>query len=218
MVVLEDIRVGNYFILDNKEVIEVQEKDFAFIPDLCELLAPLPINYDRLRKLGFESHPAMRKWIKAAPNGTHIYLKEAPKGKWTIQLEDVEKVRVIDYIHELQNFYFWLFSEPLQKPKPKGNEPLKPTHSILKSFFVSRSKNRDEREQKPPVQPYYLSWDCQYLISTSPAIMWEITDDNFVFIYAGKKWGLKLIQGMATNQHDEMALTWLKEYLKSVIS
>ena len=217
MVVLEDIRVGNYFILDNKEVIEVQERDFAFIPDLCDLLAPLPINYGRLRKLGFDSFPSINRWMKAAPNGTHIYLKEGPKGKWVIQLENVEKVRLIDYIHELQNFYFWLFSEPLQKPKPKGSEALKPNHSVLKSFFVSRSKNRDGREQKPPVQPYYLSWDCQFLICTSPAIMWQIIDDNPAFEYAGKKWGLKLIQGGATTQNNEMAVTWLKDYLRTVI-
>lgn len=217
MVVLEDIRVGNYFIFDNREVIEVQEKDFTFIPALAELLTPLPINYDRLRKLGFENHPGMDKWYKASPDGKHIYLRQQGSSRWMVQFEQMEKVRVITYVHELQNLYFWLFSTPLQKPAPKEKITLKPTHSFVRSFFVNRGRGRQDREPIPPVQPYYLSWDCQFLVCTSPAIMWQIIDDNYAFEYAGRRWGLKLVLGMATNQHDEMATDWLKDYLKKVL-
>lgn len=217
MVALEDIRVGNYFIFDNREVIEVQEKDFTFIPALAELLTSLPINFDRLRKLGFENDPAIGKWLKASRGGKHIYLKQQGGGKWVVQFELVEKVRVISYVHELQNFYSWLFSAPLQKHEPRGKKILKPTHTFIRSFFVNRGKGRKDQEQVQPVQPYYLSWDCQFLVCTAPAIIWRIIEDNYAFEYAGRRWGLKLVLGMATHQHDEMASDWLKKYLKGMM-
>lgn len=39
--------------------------------------------------------------------------------KWILQYGNDEMIRFIDYLHELQNIYYWLFAEPLQRSSSK---------------------------------------------------------------------------------------------------
>jgi hypothetical protein len=214
MVELDDIRKGNYFQL-GKGLCEISLEDYPFLHELSRDLIPLSINSQRLHRLGFESIPGsrMNRWQKASSYGKLMFLKAGVKNQWIIQFGEDEKVRIIDYIHELQNIYYWLFGEPLQRPQKKEREVLKPKHQIISDFIL---ENKRPQHFAVQIQPFYLSWDCMFLMCTKPYIIWQIVDDNPLFEYGGKKWGVKLLSGQASNYHDDQAVHFLREYVKTI--
>jgi hypothetical protein len=54
-----------------------------------------------------------------------VFLKAASANRWILQFTGYEKVRFIEHIHQLQNIWFWLFSEPLlrREDRQQGAAP-----------------------------------------------------------------------------------------------
>jgi len=110
---LEEVRLGNYFAM-GRQVIRITEQHYPMLPDLCQQLQPLRIQSTRLTKLGFNLVRGgdFNNWTRGH-NGMPVFLKAASANRWILQFSGYDKVRFIEYIHQLQNIWFWLFTEPL---------------------------------------------------------------------------------------------------------
>jgi|GEM_PF-1052822 len=194
---LEEVRMGNYFAL-GKEVIRISEHHYPILMALCEQLQPLRLQAPRLSKLGFNlvRPQDFNNWTKVH-HGLPVFLKAAGNNRYILQFTGYDKVRVVEYIHELQNIWYWLFAEPLQKKEDLPQGPDSPGALANHAY-----------------QPFYLTWDCQFLICTKPHVLWRITSDKPLFEHAGKKLGLKLMQGQAGNTLQNQAIEWLKMELR----
>src|ERR1700755_343567 len=119
---LEEARLGNYFAL-GREVLKVSQHHYPILPELCLQLAPLRIQANRLTKLGFNLVRGgdFNNWTKGH-NGMPVFLKAGNNNRWILQFTGYEKVRYVEYIHQLQNIWFWVFAEPLQKKDEEEQE------------------------------------------------------------------------------------------------
>jgi hypothetical protein len=195
---LEEVRLGNYFAL-GQEVIKITEQHYPVLLTLCKQLEPLRIQSTRLSKLGFNLVRGgdFNNWTRGF-NGMPVFLKASTANRWILQFTGYEKVRFVEYIHQLQNIWFWLFSEPLQKK----DEP------------ADAANHSAHTNGQLPL--FYLTWDCQFLICAKPYVLWRITDERALFEYGGKKWGLQLIQGQATKSLQEQVVRWLREEVRRI--
>ena len=114
-----NVRVGNYIYNKNKDVVEVQIRihsghnkyDFLCNTNLKEFAStdlkalsdldakPIPINERFLRLLGFDFI------VNDIWQGDEFKFKVSPSGGGTILFDDQSGI-VIDYVHQLQNYYF----------------------------------------------------------------------------------------------------------------
>ncbi|HEU4551464.1 MAG TPA: hypothetical protein VFS25_01455 [Chitinophaga sp.] len=190
---LEEVRLGNYYAL-GREVIRIAEHHYPILTALCTQLQPLRLQAPRLTKLGFNlvRPQDFNNWTKVC-RGMPVFLKAAGNNRYILQLTGYEKVRLVEYIHELQNIWFWLFAEPLQK---KEDEPQAPPGE---GALANHAR-----------QPFFLTWDCQFLICTKPHVLWRISGNRPLFEYAGKKWGLEVVQGQAGSSLQNQAAAWLR--------
>jgi hypothetical protein len=197
---IEEVRAGNYFAL-GREVIKITEEHYPILLTLSQQLQPLRIQSNRLTKLGFNLvRPGdFNNWTRGH-NGMPVFLKSAANNRWILQFTGYEKVRIVEYIHQLQNIWFWLFSEPLQK---KEDQPQEQATVAAQPVYTNGR-----------MQPFYLTWDCRFLICAKPHVLWLITEERPLFEQGGKKWGLKLIQGQAPNILQDQAVEWLKKELR----
>jgi hypothetical protein len=119
---LEEIRLGNYFAL-GRQVIQITEQHYPALPTLCKQLQPLRIQSNRLSRLGFNLVRGgdFNNWTRGF-NGMPVFLKAASANRWILQFTGYEKVRFIEYIHQLQNVWFWLFTEPLLRREDRQQE------------------------------------------------------------------------------------------------
>lgn len=113
---LEEVQLGNYFALGGG-VIQIGESHYTRLPDLCQQLQPLRLLTKRLYTLGFSPVRGgdWNNWYRSSHNGIAVHLKAGPGNQWIVQLPGQDKVRLIRYIHQLQNLWYWLFEEPLRK-------------------------------------------------------------------------------------------------------
>lgn len=217
---------ANYFGYKGR-VIQITEEDLKNgTGDICNDLIPLRINFDKLRKLGFSVIPGTNsgKWLKASADGHNtIYLTAGVSDNWIIQVNgSLEKIRKVKYLHELQNFWFWAFEEFLQKRKVKDPQAaqLRPNSTIVKGKAI-KVKNGPGGRATVGYQPifaqlYYLTWDCLYLICTSPLCVWSLNEGVPLFEYENRKWCLTWKLGEPSNVDDEKALEWLKAQLPTL--
>lgn len=219
MVELDDVRLGNYFIQGGKRI-EITREHYPRLLELCEQLEPFRIVYQKLSALGFERvHGVSNEaWTKAC-NGIPVYLRAVKNKRFVVQLGNIETLRTIEYIHELQNVWYWFFAEPLQRPADKQKPALEKKNVITtpKKIFREEDAGPVFEGYKPQrVYTYYLTWDCQFIISTNPQAVWQVTTSPALFEYENRPWGLQLILGQATNLDDDRAAAWLQTELRQI--
>jgi hypothetical protein len=217
---------ANYFAY-NRQIIQITEDDLKNgIGHMCEKLMPLHINFDKLRKVGFSviSGSSSAKWLKATADGHNtVYISAGTNNYWIVQINgSPEKIRKVQYLHELQNFWFWAFEEFLQKKKTKEKQAAipQPDSRIIRGKPI-KAKNGPggwETVGYQPVfeQPYYLTWDCMYCISTRPLCVWSLHEGRPLFQFEGKSWCFTWKLGQPSNLDEEKALQWFKSQLPTL--
>lgn len=115
MVELDDIRLGNYFA-HQKRIIAISASHYTQLSTLHMELEPLHLIPKKLFTLGFGTIRAQdyNGFVKSC-NNIEVFLRAAPNNCWTLQVGNTVKVRTIEYVHELQNVWYWLFAEPLKR-------------------------------------------------------------------------------------------------------
>ncbi|WP_126243899.1 hypothetical protein [Chitinophaga rhizosphaerae] len=218
MIALEEIALGGLFYRNGK-VMQIRSEHFAAMPQLLPELSPIPIDPQRLWKLGFSRYVntgvSYKDW-----QGVRVYLKPATLHRWLVQFEGVPKAGFLQYIHQVQRLWFNLFQEHLYQP-PKagaGKRHVMPGDTygrqLVKDHAVSHYKKYEVTITPPADQPYYFTWDCRLLFRTGRYAVWRADEKNPLFQLGGRAWGLTLIFGAAGEDDRIQAGKWLKGYLQ----
>lgn len=111
---LEEIALFGLFRL-NKQTIQIREEHFANITRLLPDLHPIPIDFQKIQRLGFLRHP---NGIYYRVQGTTEFtLRQLKDARWEFILDNGKRIRTIHYIHQVQRLWFDLFDDHLFLPK-----------------------------------------------------------------------------------------------------
>lgn len=184
---------GYYFFL-NKEAIQIQEEDFNYIQKLLPHLTPIQLNGLRIRQLGFTEDFRTRVCYKSYL-GVTVYVRPAAGGKYILQIEGcVSKIREVNYVHQLQEFWYGNFGEILKKT---GVPPRPDIHWFL---LPERFSFLYDRYIFAPLDyAIYVLEECNYGLSIP---------------YKGKNWKLQQHIGSPADKVLTDATAWLKAYLQ----
>jgi len=119
MLKLNELRIGNY-IQDarNRPQKITPSLMMAIIETTISLIQPIPLTDEWLKKFGFEICREIGGW-EAKMNGVFLWRGE-DWNYWTYSTVDVscnEIDIVLKYVHQLQNLYFVLKENELEKQK-----------------------------------------------------------------------------------------------------
>ncbi|RPE05779.1 hypothetical protein EGT74_25790 [Chitinophaga lutea] len=205
---LEQIALGGLFYRKGK-VTQVREEHFLQMAAFAREIDPIPIDGIRLWKLGFSRNITTGASYKSW-QGITLYLKPGTLNRWLVQFEGVPKVGALEYIHEVQRLWFTLFGEHL-------------------TLVAGAVKEKDRDNEKPPVpepvaipgdhiydQPYYVTWDSRLLIRTGRIAVWRIGEEKTLFEWSGRRVGLTLVTGQASEEDRVLGGKWLQQHLEAV--
>lgn len=102
-----------------------QVKDMKDIEAILPELKPIPIDWHKLWRLGFDRHVTIDVSYKVYGRVT-LCLKPTPLRGWQAYLEGKEEkfpVTYLHYIHQVQQLWFGLFQEHLWRPQPPPPTP-----------------------------------------------------------------------------------------------
>ncbi|RPD41774.1 hypothetical protein [Chitinophaga barathri] len=218
MIQLEEIALGGLFYRD-KKVMQIREEHFGDLLPLLPRLEPIPIDPQRLWKLGFSRYVntgvSYKDW-----QGVRLYLRPATLNRWLVQFEGIPKAGFVQYIHQVQRLWFDLFQEHLfQPPQARVRQrhvipEADVSRRLVKDHAISHYKRYETTITPPSDQPYYFTWDCRILFRTGQVAAWRVDEKSPLFTYAGRNWGLTLLSGTATEEERIKAGKWLKGYLE----
>lgn len=111
---LEEISLFGLFTL-NKQTIQIRQEHFARITELLPELSPIPIDFQKIQRLGFLRHS--NGIYYRAQGDTEFLLRPLKDGRWEFLLDNGKRIRTIRYIHQVQRLWFDLFDDHLFLPK-----------------------------------------------------------------------------------------------------
>ena len=115
---LEEIALFGFYKLNNRTIL-IQEKDLANITTLSSELTPIPIDSQKLQRLGFLRHP---NGIYYRQQGDiEFLLRPLKNGQWEFSIDGNNRIRILAYIHQLQRLWFALFDDHLFIPQQESN-------------------------------------------------------------------------------------------------
>ncbi|MBO9152065.1 hypothetical protein ACFOTA_07595 [Chitinophaga sp. GCM10012297] len=216
MVPLEEISLGGLFYRDTK-VMQIREEHFGDLLPLLPRLEPIPIDPQRLWKLGFSRYVntgvSYKDW-----QGVRLYLRPAAQGRWLVQFDGIPNAGAVRYIHEVQRLWFGLFREHLFQPRQLKQRHAMPEweagRKLVKDYSFSYYRKYDVAVKPVRDQPYYFTWDCRILFKSGQVAAWRVDEKSPLFHYAGRPWGLTLFSGSASDEDRLQAGKWLKRYLE----
>ncbi|CAL1518223.1 hypothetical protein [Chitinophaga sp. MM2321] len=190
---LREARPGYYFAL-GKEIIEITEEDYPYLPVMVQDLTPIPINAIRLGNMGFERIFATGA-CQHSFNGNVVYLKPINAGRWIVQFEGREKTRYVSYIHEVQDFWYAVFGELLKRRGP-----------ILRPVYIPY----------PNLTPRFLFLCNKFVFAPQEHLTLELVECNYgnTIPWMGKNWILQQHAGNYSEKVHNDASAWLKIELK----
>ncbi|QEC44792.1 hypothetical protein [Pseudobacter ginsenosidimutans] len=110
---LEEIALFGFFKLNNRTIL-IQENDLVNIQTLTNDLSPIPIDSQKLQRLGFLRHP---NGIYFRQQGSvEFLLRPLKNGQWEFCIDESKRIRILSYIHQLQRLWFALFDDHLFIP------------------------------------------------------------------------------------------------------
>ncbi|UYQ94547.1 hypothetical protein MKQ68_05510 [Chitinophaga horti] len=214
MVEHEDVRVNYYFALNNS-VVRLQASDLRLMPSLAAELEPLRVTGSRLFSLQFTPVFGSNNtiWEKAF-NGLVVRLKATSTERWTVELDKTGKIRYVQYVHELQDLWRGLFDEPLQRRvgDVKVETPIRQLRPDYRVTPPDKSGGGYPRAAliSPRPQQFYITWDCLYVMSTLPLVVWKVVEDDAYYSYAGRKWGFQCVYGKVDKKLTDKMAEWVK--------
>lgn len=229
MIETEQLWEGGYFLQGDREV-RIKPDDYANAPALCRTLNPIPIKALQLSRLRFQILNSNNgSYQKFTDEGNCFLIKAGVGGKWFIGLEDKMSDRYLFYVHELQRLFFSLYAQHLRYT---GDEITPPAHQTITYKIGQQQKvssvvmpSTDPRDKNGythisvyesiPLSPYLLSVDCTILIRRGNWAIWTIDHEQQpLFEFAGRRWGLILAAGKTVTAADTLAAgKWLKQHL-----
>lgn len=113
----QDLRIGNWIYdcfkpanpikcmvdLDLFQAINNYRRCNAVYP-----MMPIKLTEEWLRKFGFTV-----PWVACWQNGSGLIIRESIEGKFDVRLSDYLGYITLDYVHQLQNFYYEIKREEL---------------------------------------------------------------------------------------------------------
>lgn len=111
---LEEIALFGFYNR-NQKIIQIREDHFSDIDAILQELTPIPIDFQKLYRLGFLRYPT---GIYYRQQGTiEFLLRPLKDGRWEFSLDNGNRLRVVSYIHQIQRLWFDLFDDHLFLPK-----------------------------------------------------------------------------------------------------
>lgn len=117
---LEEVSLFALFTLDRRTV-QIREEQLAKIPDLAKDLQPIPIDPQKLQRLGFQRYPTGMYYKKQG--SCEFLLRPLRNGVWEFVLDGGQRIRTVAYIHQVQRLWFALFDDHLFLPKTMNKPP-----------------------------------------------------------------------------------------------
>ena len=132
---LEEIALFGFFKLNNRTIL-IRENDLVNIPVLANDINPIPIDAQKLQRLGFLRHP---NGIYYRQQGSvEFLLRPLKNGQWEFCIDESKRIRILSYIHQLQRLWFALFDDqlfiPPQEKAAMGKKKNEPSGSLKKSL------------------------------------------------------------------------------------
>ena len=132
---LEEIALFGFFKLNNRTIL-IRENDLVNIPVLAKDINPIPIDAQKLQRLGFLRHP---NGIYYRQQGSvEFLLRPLKNGQWEFCIDESKRIRILSYIHQLQRLWFALFDDqlfiPPQEKAAMGKKKNEPSGSLKKSL------------------------------------------------------------------------------------
>lgn len=234
MVELDQIWEGFYFRYRG-EVIRIQDFHFPFLTSMKREITPIRIGPKEMYMLGFRpSRPEYGEYERESTTGRKMWVRMKAKDTgWVYGIGDQE-INSIHYVHELQQIWFAIFREVIRRTGDEPEPPVKLKYHIMKPTTVSLVISEPKRlhgfdkggEMYSEIinyqeQPYYLSWDCRWLLRNFLIAIWRVEAGaggkvkNPFFEFAGYTWGLTLAAGKDTTEADtKAAARWLRAHLE----
>lgn len=119
----EELRIGNFYNHVKAGEIQLDAEWISYFAKFTELLEPIPLTEDWLKKMGFEQDTALglstntySKQVKSdMPNWIFGLSHVLPINNWQLYLGKSQQYQVttIEFVHQLQNLFYALTGEEL---------------------------------------------------------------------------------------------------------
>lgn len=110
---LEEISLFGLFNMNGKPM-QVKEEHFNNIHHLLPQLSPIPIDTQKIQRLGFLRQSTGIYYREQG--STHFILRPLKDGRWELYINEGNRIRIISYIHQVQRLWFALFDDHLFIP------------------------------------------------------------------------------------------------------
>ena len=111
---VEEIALFGLFTLGGR-TIQIREEHFKKLDLIVPELTPIPIDYQKLYRLGFIR---FANGVQFRQKGEiQFFLRLLKDGRWEFYLNDGPRIRIVHYIHQIQRLWFDLFEDHLFIPK-----------------------------------------------------------------------------------------------------
>lgn len=111
---LEEIALFGLFNFQGK-TFQIREQQFTHLDTLISQLAPIRIEPPKLQLLGFLYYPG---GVYHRKHGNcEFVLRPTKTGAWEFSIDGGQRIRIVNYIHQVQRLWFDLFNEHLHVPK-----------------------------------------------------------------------------------------------------
>jgi hypothetical protein len=102
------------FLLSGR-TLQIREEHFKDIETVAKELVPIPLDYQKLYRLGFLRNGDA---IVYRQHGTcQFFLQLLKDGRWEFYLNGDERIRIVSYVHQVQRLWFDLFDDHLFIPR-----------------------------------------------------------------------------------------------------
>jgi hypothetical protein len=132
---LEEIALFGLFT-HNGKTIQLSERHFLSIGTLVKELIPIKLDFQKLGNLGFIRHS---DGILFREQGEcKFYLRILKNGSWEFSLNDGQRIRIVQYVHQVQRLWFDLFDDHLFIPKQSQDQRVSSIEKTKTRFFQRR--------------------------------------------------------------------------------
>lgn len=111
---LEEIALFGLFSLHGK-TIQIREEQYRKLDVLLPELEPIRVDSQKLSRLGFLRYPG--GVFHRKHGNCEFVLLPTKSGQWEFSINGEQRIRRIDYIHQVQRLWFDLFEDHLHAPK-----------------------------------------------------------------------------------------------------